>query len=642
VLFNRGHGERTIGSVYAANTVGAIVGIVAAVHLLMPSVGVKSVVTIGAVLDLALGVWLLALAGPTLRRFELAMSAAAACAAAVFVTLTVELDPWRLLSAVYRTGKVRTPDGSEVLFRRDGKTASIGLIGTPKGARVISTNGKPDAMLTAPDAEPGPDEATMVLAGTFALAHHPGAKTAANIGFGSGLTTHTLLATPQLERVDTVEIERFMVEAARGFGDRVRNAYEDPRSHIYFEDAKAFFATRNARYDLIISEPSNPWVSGVASLFSAEFYARIRNHLNPDGLFIQWVQAYEIDMPLIASILKALDPHFSDYVVYGTNEVDLLIVARRDGALPPLDERVLAHPGLAKEIRRVQVEGVQDLAVRRLAGKRVIQALLASYPVPQNSDYFPFLDQNAARALFADKNALGDLNRVRRGDLPLIEMLEGRQAASVETRVTPTPHFVRATAAREATLVRDAILGRGDWDLVPRTTQRDWILVTLMLDRCDPKADWSQWLDAARRVMIGAIPLLSPAENAAVMAKLRGHRCVARLPAADVQWLDLFDAIGARDANRMQGLASAMLDAGAGDPNLPIRAFLVHAGMLGALAQGRTQEAESIWEKHGKPLVERHPMGFDTRVLLSLSQPELSRQARLDASRGAGGSPGTP
>ncbi len=84
-----------------------------------------------------------------------------------------------------------------------------------------------------------------------------------------------------MKRLDSIEIEPLMVEAARkGFGPRISNVFEDPRSHIVYEDAKTFFASTREPYDLIVSEPSNPWVSGVASLFSDEFYGRISRYLS--------------------------------------------------------------------------------------------------------------------------------------------------------------------------------------------------------------------------------------------------------------------------------------------------------------------------------------------------------------------------
>jgi predicted membrane-bound spermidine synthase len=627
ILLNRGHGERTIGSVYAANTVGAIVGVLAAVHLLMPALGVKGVVVIGAGLDLALGLALLALALPAGRRFELTAGATATAFAVTFTVLAVQLDPLQLTSGVYRTGAARKA-GAQIVFLRDGKTASIAMVGDGKGSLLISTNGKTDASLQALDQEPSPDEATMVLAGALALAHHPQARIAANIGFGSGLTTHTMLSTPQLERLDTVEIERYMVEAARGFGARVRNAYEDPRSRVHIEDAKTFFSTRSGRYDIIVSEPSNPWVSGVSSLFSEEFYARMRKHLQPDGILVQWIQGYEIEMPLVASILKALDPHFSDYALYGTNDADLLIVARRDGALPPLDEAVLRTPGLAKELARVNVRSLHDLALRRFAGKSIIRGLLATYAVPVNSDYFPYLDQNAARARFVSRAAMDELTPLRIDSLPVLEMLERRPAPDGRVAVTRDEQFLPAALADDARLTRDAILGRIGWDRVPDTAKREWLLASMMLERCDPSADWRLWRNAVRGVTGFTTPYLAPEDSMRILDRLRAGPCLAKLPKDNARWLDLLKAVALRDGARMTALATSMLEAS----DVEAKTYLIHAAMLGALSRRRSDEALAVWQRHGEKLTGAGGVGLalDTRVLIALAHIEATRQAQLD------------
>ena len=98
------------------------------------------------------------------------------------------------------------------------------------------------------------------------------------------MTTATLLANSRLERVDTVEIEQKIVDAAAHFRPRVDRVYTDPRSHLIVEDAKTFFSSRGERYDIIVSEPSHPWVSGVSSLFSAEFYRLVGRKLRAGGL----------------------------------------------------------------------------------------------------------------------------------------------------------------------------------------------------------------------------------------------------------------------------------------------------------------------------------------------------------------------
>lgn len=626
VLLNRGQGERAIGSVYAANTVGAIIGVLVAVHLLMPVIGVKGVVVVGAVADLALGVMLLTLALPPARRAEAYAGAGAALAGVLVVTLTVHLDPLRLLSSVYRDGVARKSDTIQVAFLRDGKTATVGLVRDSQGGVSISTNGKPDAAISPMTEAPSPDEATMVLAGALALSHHPGAKVAANIGFGSGLTTHTMLSTQQLERLDTVEIEPYMVEAARGFGERVRFAYEDPRSRIYIEDAKTFFSTVGTRYDIIVSEPSNPWVSGVASLFSAEFYSRIRKHLAPGGLLVQWVQGYEIDLPLFASVLKAMDPYFSDYAIYTSNGVDLLIVACRDGVLPVPDEGVLRDPGLAKELARVQVQGTQDLAVRRLVGRPLMRALLATYGVPANSDYFPFLDQNAARTRFLQSKAIEEINPLWIDGLPVVEMLEGRSLD--ERQVTRSKYFLPAALAHDAWLAHDAILGRGEWGARSETLRGEWALATFMLDRCDPRADWAQWRATVRAFAARTTPFLAPREAVQMIDRLHSSRCLGRLPAVNAKWVDLLRAVAARDPLHMSDAASDLLE----DNSNEAVAYLVHAAMVAALARDHAQEALAVWQKHGAKLGDARAVPLDTRLLVSVAQSEaITQQAKASS-----------
>src|SRR5690348_11111782 len=208
-----------------------------------------------------------------------------------------------------------------------------------------------------------------------------------------------------------------MAAAARaGFGARVARVFEDPRSHLYFEDAKTFFSAGKRRYDVIISEPSNPWISGVATLFSDEFYSQVRNYLEPDGLLVQWIQIYETDITVAASIFKALAPHFKDYAVYSTDNANILIVASPEAAVPPLQHDLFAVPALAHELRLAGLGSMGDLELRRIGDKHMLDALMAGFPVPANSDFYPYVDLNAPRMRFLGRDAL---ELVRLGDLPV-------------------------------------------------------------------------------------------------------------------------------------------------------------------------------------------------------------------------------
>src|SRR5580658_3633513 len=301
-LMRRGAGEKAIGTIYSVNTLGAIAGVLLAVHVLMPLIGVKGVILTGAGVHIALGLSRLAPRG--WRQPASALLMAASLTLFGLIAVLGNIDPRRVASGVYRFGFARLPADATVAYLRDGKTATITLV-KHRGFVSIATNGKTDAAIQMGAGGPSPDELTMVQLAAIPLSLKPDAARVANIGFGSGLTSHVLLTSGQLQRLDTIEIEPLIVEAARqGFGPRIHDVFEDPRNHIVYEDAKTFFAASREPYDLIVSEPSNPWVSGVASLFSDEFYARIVQHLRPDGLFVQWIQVYETDISIVASVIK--------------------------------------------------------------------------------------------------------------------------------------------------------------------------------------------------------------------------------------------------------------------------------------------------------------------------------------------------
>src|SRR5258707_6226519 len=417
-LLRRGRGEAAIGQVYAANTLGAIVGVLATVHIGLPLAGLKGSLIAGALLDVTLGCVLLAFLS---EKYLLA----AAATAVVFVAaaLGVELDANKMTAGVFRHGDLASSRDAAVLFKKDGKTATVHLV-KYREATSLRTNGKSDGSINLDaSGERGSDEITMVLTGALPLALKPDAKSVAVIGIGTGLTMHTLLQSLDIERVDTIEIEPAMAEAARGFAPRNSGAFADPRGTIVIDDAKSFFSTHARRYDIVISEPSNPWVSGVASLFTRQVYRRVRPHLNPGGLLVQWFQLYEIDAALVSTVLRALGEEFPHYAIYAASDHDFLIVAS-DAPLPPAPQsRVYEQPGLAKELWTIRVLSVGDLDARYIGSRATLEPLFASYGLPANSDYFPVLDLNAARERFMDMNA-AELAALGSLGVPVLELLE--------------------------------------------------------------------------------------------------------------------------------------------------------------------------------------------------------------------------
>ena len=613
-LLRCGHGERTIGAVYAANTAGSIFGVFVAAHLLMPLFGLKGLLATGAALDVTLGLvllWQAAGAG----RLRTVLAAAAAGSFAV-VLLTVRLDLYKMASGVFRGGNLYSDGVAHLRFYRDGKTASVSLLDFHT-ERSIRTNGKSDGVVNMDPAGPRfPDEVTMILTAGVPLAYKPDAKDVAVIGIGTGLTTHTMLSSPAIASVETVEIEPAMAVAAQGFAPLNKNAFLDPRSHIIYDDAKTFFSTWNRKYDIIVSEPSNPWVSGVSSLFTGEFYRLTQRHLKPGGVMVQWFQMYEIDVSLVASVLRTLGATFDDYAIYAATANDLLIVAGDAATLARPLADLAALPGIGDEMRRAHVLTVEDLAIRRLGGKGTLAPLFASFDVPPNSDYRPYLDLHATKYRFLDRTASA-LTALRTYPVPVVDMLEARNDAHT---VAPTfeggAYLDIIQRTYEARYAHEFFLRPVPPSpvAIPPDLQTHLELLRLRLIECREPEQSEVWLDALYGVGQSMNPLLAPANATAVWDRIQASPCYAALPAAGREWITMMAAVGARNAPEMARLAEALL---ATTSDLPAghRQYLMAAGMTGYLAQGKRAEARSLWQRYPADVGEPGDLGL--RLLFS-------------------------
>jgi len=574
-LLRAGCGEQSIGAVYAANTVGAIAAVFAAVHVGFPLLGLKGLLIFGAALDLALVIALRPRALPSV----------AAAAAVALCAFFVHLDTHKMASGVYRKGQLLDPALEKIVFHTDGKTASVDVIGDPQHELAIRTNGKSDASVNMEGgAAFSIDEPTMTLAAALPMALHPQARTVAVIGFGSGLTTDTLLANPRLAHVDTVEIEEEMIRGARHFLPRNQRAYSDPRSRLVIDDAKTFFATQGVKYDLVISEPSNPWVSGVAGLFSDEFYRLVRRHLAPGALMVQWLQLYEIDPPLVVSVLKALENNFSDYVVYAANDGDAIVIAR-NGAIPALpDPAVLSLPELARLLERVGIRNMQDIEVRKVGTRASWQGLTRSFDVAMNSDFHPVLDEGAARARFLGSSAEAVLSFARQ-PLPAVQILSRTGRPGARTDVSGTLYYAGGVRALTAMQLRDALL-RGS-----EAPEGSALRALFDWERsCEAGLPLTALLEIAQLV----IPELSPAELEAIWRHVEKGTCASRLDARDRAWLGFLRACGERDPQRMRAASVELLVHDNGLRPGSAR-YVVAAGMLGAIGSGDAEAARAIW-----------------------------------------------
>ncbi|MEJ2218116.1 MAG: fused MFS/spermidine synthase [Gemmatimonadota bacterium] len=506
-LLRAGTGERAIGWVYGVNTLGSVLGVALAELLLMPWLGVQSMLAAGAALDMALGIGLLAFAGGRgmLRRWLPAGATTLVTVLAVGGAIGLPLSKVVLSSGVFRHGNVPSPDAETVLYYADGRTATVAAYVLHEDGRVVlATNGKPDASLSQrwlnPDRSPGneptwnPDEPTQIFTGLLPLVFRPDARTAVVIGQGSGITTHFLLGSPRLRHVTTVEIEPDMIHASTRFYPANRRAFDDPRSEFVIDDARSFFASRHRRYDIITSEPSNPWVSGTSDLFTKEFYHRVRQYLTKDGVFVQWLQLYEMNDDLVLDILAAVHQAFPAYRAYMIADADMLIVAG-NGPLRKPDWSIVRLPRIARDLSPLPAFTPDLLESLHLFDRSVMAPLLDGRR-HVNSDYDPIVDLRADRARFLDAGAAG-FGGLADHRFDIVRALEGRRRGFAAYTLPPVGNLPAMFNRARSNWVHAAM--RGDsLTAPPQNTGRVWTDYAELagnLPHLGPPADWNAWVD---------------------------------------------------------------------------------------------------------------------------------------------------
>jgi predicted membrane-bound spermidine synthase len=541
-LLSRGEGERAIGWVYGVNTLGSIIAVGLASLLLLPLIGLKPLLVLGGGMDMALGVLLLTLATRGAdaravrpegsdtpadglagslglrRRWTGPMAAVGASVVVLVALLGVRMDRALLSSGVYRTGRLASPD-TEILFYEDGRTATVTADRKPPGVLALATNGKPDATLTElwlnpPGETPIPlslDEPTQTLTSLIALAHNPGARNAVVVGQGSGLSSQMVLGSPNLESLVTVEIEPQMLNGSRVFLPATERVFEDPRSRFVIDDAKSFLAQGGEPLDLILSEPSNPWVSGVSSLFSVEFYARVRDRLAPGGVFGQWLHLYEISDALVLSVLAALHQTFPSYNVFLVHSADMFVVAGTEPELPAPDWSVFDFPLVAQDLARTFPFTPELLEISRFMTREGLSPLLDDWPYA-NSDFFPILDLGAERTRFLREPAAGILESAS-GPFDVADAFLPEGPPPAGTLLTPVPQIPMGRALALRNRIRAVLDRSGTPDEPGRAASEDSLarpdpendlelrqalyrsqVASALLSLEETPADWTAWL----------------------------------------------------------------------------------------------------------------------------------------------------
>jgi spermidine synthase len=396
---------RETARVYVANTIGAVGGALSAGFVLIPRLGLQSsfveVSRVGAIGGIAVAA--LALVQHTRKRALIGTFALAAAVTAAFGTLP-DWDRQLLASGAYKYSKNLDSQVLDATLRagtleyyREGAagTVSVRRMG---GSRALAIDGKVDASNAG-------DMLTQRLLGLLPVLLHGGPVDALVIGLGSGVTADAVLASGEVQRVDVVEISPEVVEASAYFDRENRGVLRKPGVRLLIGDGRSHLQLSTQQYDIIISEPSNPWMAGVAALFTREFFTAAHARLGPGGIFCQWAHTYEIAEDDLQSIVRTFTSVFPDGTMWLVGEGDLLLIG---GVAANMEARLTA---IGDRSRHGSVPAMlADVGVTPAAAPFVLLSLFTGGPrelaafgrgaVLQTDDRMS-LEFTAARAMYA-------------------------------------------------------------------------------------------------------------------------------------------------------------------------------------------------------------------------------------------------
>jgi spermidine synthase len=329
---------RDTARVYTSNTLGAIVGALAAGFLLVPRLGLRSTVQATAILGVLCGAACLFVARrgtATVTRTPAALWSAAM--AAVVVAALASLPRWDhelLASGAYKYAPyLESRDLDTVLragrleYYREGAAGTVS-VRRLAGTLSLAIDGKVDASNAG-------DMLTQRLLGLLPVLLHRDPEDICVIGLGSGVTVGSALSAGVVRHADVIEISPEVVEASAFFAAENNNALRSPAVRLIVGDGRSHLLLTPRSYDVIVSEPSNPWMAGVAALFTREFFEAARARLKPDGLICQWAHTYDISARDLQSIVRTFATVFPQGTMWLVGESDLLLIGTRAAAIAP-------------------------------------------------------------------------------------------------------------------------------------------------------------------------------------------------------------------------------------------------------------------------------------------------------------------
>lgn len=394
---------QNVGRVYAFNTVGAIIGSFLAGFVLIPTQGIQATIFSMVFLNVLLGITLLALGSQLSFNWKI-YGLPGVFIFCVFIANWIA--PWdkSVISSgsfmPYRIGDLKEAElkKNKILFFKEGVHTTVTTELSASGNIFLRVNGKTDASLAL-------DMRTQLLSGYLPMLFHENPKSALVIGQGSGITLGAVEQFP-VDKINLVEISPAVIEGSRFFDPFNHDALNDERLSILLEDGRNHIALSKNSYDVIVSEPSNPWISGVGALFTVDFFDLLKKRLNPGGLACIWVHT-NMSPDSFKSIIRSFTEKFPFVTMWESIAGDdyLLIGSEQEYRLSfEKAQKYLINEITGKDMANIGIRNVPDLMSLMIMSRPKLVEF--SKNTTLHTDDNSYLEFNAPEYVYKDERDL--------------------------------------------------------------------------------------------------------------------------------------------------------------------------------------------------------------------------------------------
>ena len=414
--------DAAVGAVYGANTVGGVVGAVLAGFVGLPLLGVQGTVLAAVTVNFLAALVVATQTGGGLRLWApvgLALSGLLAVVPPPWDPLLMTAGMYKYVTDVSdhsRAGVRRyAVEAYDLLYYREGYATVVTVARNKSSQNIwLANNGKVDASTTT-------DMPTQILVSLLPMQFVERPEDVAVIGLASGITAGAVTLVPGLERLDVIELEPAIAEAARFFDAYNHRLLDDPRTRLVLNDGRHHLqVTPPGTYDVIVSEPSNPWLTGVSNLFTAEFFAMGKQRLKPGGVWAQWVQLYGMGPEDLRSLLGTFADAFDHVLIYAAAaDADLVLIGADHPLVPDAEAmgRLLGVPAIQRELDEVDHGTPAELLAAIITDRD--GALGIAGRVQRNTDDNMRIEHHAPLYLHRDTQAMNLPLLYRNAEVPV-------------------------------------------------------------------------------------------------------------------------------------------------------------------------------------------------------------------------------